>query len=62
MSVGFVKRPIDSFEFINLAIVSGAFASAFKDLNAQDFMEGGADHFDGQRVNEDFNQHSRIFA
>jgi len=41
MSVGFVKRPIDSFEFINLAMVSGAFASAFKDLNAQDFMEGG---------------------
>lgn len=41
MSVGFVKRPIDSFEFINLAIVSGAFASAFKDLNVQDFMEGG---------------------
>ena len=41
MSVGFVKRPIDSFEFINLAIVSGAFASVFKDLNAQDFMEGG---------------------
>ena len=40
MSVGFVKRPIDSFEFINLAIVSGAFASVFKDLNAQDFMEG----------------------
>lgn len=63
MSVGFVKRPIDSFEFINLAIVSGAFASVFKDLNAQDFMEGGgADYFDGQRVNEDFNQHSRIFA
>lgn len=61
MSVGFVKRPIDSFEFINLAIVSGAFASVFKDLNAQDFM-GGADYFDGQRVNEDFNQHSKIFA
>lgn len=41
MSVGFVKRPIDSFEFINLAIVSGAFASVFKDLNAQDFMGRG---------------------
>ena len=40
MSAGFGKRPIDFFEFINLAIVSGAFASAFKDLNAQDFMEG----------------------
>ena len=41
MSVGFVKRPIDSFEFINLAIVSGAFASVLPQLNAPDSPAGG---------------------